>query len=118
MTAVKLDLPPLMRVHPVFHVSLIKPYHQPPDPVLVQPLAFDHDGAPLWEVESILDERSHTPSTQRKGKGKPKTRKEYLVKWKNFGPEHDSWEPESSVKHLQAYQDFKSRTQPTVVRGH
>lgn len=117
VTAVKLDLPPLMRIHPVFHVSLIKPYHAGAGPVPVQPLAFDHDGAPLWEVEAILAERSHTPS-KRKGRGQPKPKKEYLVKWKNFGPEHDSWEPENGVKHLQAFSEFKARVQPTALRGH
>ena len=117
VTAVKLELPPLMRIHPVFHVSLIKPYHPGTGPVPVQPLAFDHDGAPLWEVEAILSERSHTPS-KRKGRGQPKVRHEYLVKWKNFGPEHDSWEPESNVKHLQSFTDFKARIKPVPLRGH
>lgn len=99
VTAVKLELPPLMRVHPVFHVSLIKEYHPGNGPVPVQPLSYDTDGAPLWEVDSILDHRMVKAS-----RGRPKP--EYLVRWKNFGPEHDTWEPLSHVKQLAAYDVF------------
>ena len=99
VTAVKLELPTLMRVHPVFHVSLIKEYHPGNGPVPVQPLAFDTDGAPLWEVDCILQHR-----VIKRGKGRQQH--EYLVRWKNFGPEHDSWEPQSGVKKLAAYDAF------------
>lgn len=40
-----------------------------------------------YEVEKIIDVRN-----------KKNGAKEFLVKWKNWGPEYDSWEPE---KHLQ-----------------
>ncbi|XP_053571514.1 uncharacterized protein LOC128661265 [Bombina bombina] len=68
--AVKLKLPIDCRLHPVFHVSLLKPYdspHQssPLPPVLLQ------DG-PEYEVERILDSRVRRRSLQ------------YLVKWKGY----------------------------------
>lgn len=114
VTAVKLQLPPDMRIHPVFHVSLIKEYIPGTTPKPIQPLAFDHDGAPLWEVDSILAHRSSLPS-KRKGKGQPKAKHEYLVRWKNFGPEHDTWEPESHVKHLNAFDLFKRKESDPFV---
>jgi hypothetical protein len=85
--AYKLELPENMkRVHPVFHVSLLKKWvvpfrSQPPPPTL------EIEGEPLWLFERILDHR-------KKGR-----KHEYLVKWKDYGHEHNSWEPESSFDH-------------------
>jgi hypothetical protein len=88
--AYKLDLPAsLKRVHPVFHVSLLKPYHSegrrqplPPPPVLQ-----DEEG-PLFEIDTVLTHRQVK-------RGRARTpRTEYLISWKGFGPEHNSWEPE------------------------
>ena len=83
----KLTLPANMKVHPVFHVSLLKPYLsdgrvQPVRPILV-------DGEPYFMIECILDHRIH-----KRGRT---TYMEYLVKWQDYGPEHNSWEPESSL---------------------
>lgn len=88
-TAYKLKLPGTMQIHPVFHVSLLKPYvetppgierniEKPPDPVI-------HNEELEYEVDKILDKRIH------------RRRVEYLVKWKGY-PEYDStWEP---IRHL------------------
>jgi RNase H-like domain found in reverse transcriptase/Reverse transcriptase (RNA-dependent DNA polymerase)/Integrase zinc binding domain/Chromo (CHRromatin Organisation MOdifier) domain/gag-polyprotein putative aspartyl protease len=84
--AYRLELPSTLRVHPVFHVSLLKSYVEPeiisdrklsplpPEPVTIE----DHEE---FEVEKILDRRTKYRRT------------EYLVKWKGY-PECDaSWEP-------------------------
>lgn len=89
--AYKLELPQGYRIHPVFHVSLLKPWrgngtYQPPNPV-----AFDDEGHPLWAVESILRMRERATA------GRTKIR-EFLVKWEGFGPEHDTWEPERELR--------------------
>lgn len=94
--AYKLGLPSTMQVHDVFHVSLIKPYHsdgrvQPAEPIVV-------DGELEWEVDLILAHRE-----RKRGKG---IRREYLVKWTGYGPEHNSWEPERSMSDLIAYQTY------------
>ena len=86
----KLDLPDNMsRIHPVFHVSLLKkwmlPFRaQPPPPTI------EVEGETLWQFEKILDHR-------KKGR-----KQEYLVKWLNYGHEYNSWEPQSSFEHCVA----------------
>ena len=75
----RLTLPDTMKVHPVFHVELLREFKGnefTPPPVLEC-----EDGTVLWEIDRIAAER---------GKG---LRKQYLVQWKGFGREFDSWEP-------------------------
>jgi hypothetical protein len=103
-TAYELNLPDTMKVHPVFHVHLLKPYHDPhaafpsrirdptPEPEFVD------DNEPHWEVESILKKR-------RRGR-----QVEYLVKWKDFPPEEATWEPlENMVNADQSIQEYEER---------
>ena len=81
--AYKLKLPAALKIHPVFHVSLLKAYKssgrvQPP-PV---PSNLKSDEDQIYEVERILDDR-----VTKAGK------KEFLIKWAFYGPENNSWEP-------------------------
>uniref|UniRef100_A0A670IJD3 Gypsy retrotransposon integrase-like protein 1 n=1 Tax=Podarcis muralis TaxID=64176 RepID=A0A670IJD3_PODMU len=85
--AFRLRLPATLKVHPVFHRSLLSPVAPPdefhpnrprPQPVLVR-------GEPEYEVERILDSR------YRRGK------LQYLIDWKGYGPEDRSWEPAANV---------------------
>jgi len=55
-----------------------KPQALPP-PIVV-------DGEPEWEVEEVLDSRWH------------RRRFQFLIKWKGFSREHNSWEVASDVK--------------------
>ena len=99
--AYKLELPETMsRLHPVFHVSLLKPYRdsglrQPPPPVLV-----DEEGA-LWRVDTLLERR------ERKCGRKKIT--EYLVKWSGFSHEHNTWEPAKNIADPQLIRDLERR---------
>ncbi|KNF02919.1 hypothetical protein PSTG_03868 [Puccinia striiformis f. sp. tritici PST-78] len=74
-------------VHPVFHVSVLRKYHpdsiegrrqEKPDPIEVQ-------GEEEWEVEEALNCR-------RKGR-----RRQFLISWKGYAPEENSWEPETNL---------------------
>ena len=93
--AYKLDLPKSYgRIHPTFHVSLLERYHrregvQTPEPIEI-------DGEEYWEVARILDEVS--------SRGKHK----FLVRWKGFTAESDTWEPEANLDNVQAkIQEFR-----------
>ncbi|KAK3505767.1 hypothetical protein QTP70_020016, partial [Hemibagrus guttatus] len=82
----KLLLSPGYRIHPTFHVSLLKPHYpsvspstepgggaaEPPLPVLL-------DDGTAYKVKEILDSR-------RRG-----GRLEYLVDWEGYNPEERSW---------------------------
>lgn len=90
--AYKLQLPVTLKVHPVFHVSLLKPYNgsgtvQPP-----LPLTFDDNGLPFYEVEEVLQHRD-VPRGRR-------LLRQYLIKWKGYGHEHNTWEPEGNLNAL------------------
>ena len=91
--AYKLDLPKTMKIHPVFHVSLLKEYH---DDGRVQPPApFSFDGETYYHVERILDDRLST-------RGRKSPHRQYLVKWLGYGPEHNSWEPAENLEQSEA----------------
>ena len=98
LVAYKLDLPANLKIHDVFHVSLLKPYSwdgrtQPPPPTIYE------DGIPEYEVERILDHRD-----VKRGRTK---RREFLVSWQGYGPEHNSWEPEYNLtRSKEAVQDY------------
>jgi transposase InsO family protein len=83
----RLQLPPSMKVHPVFHVSLLERHSpdtipgrtiEPPPPIIV-------GGEPEYEVEEILNSRIE--------KGKLW----YRVHWKGYPKSDRSWEPASFI---------------------
>ena len=83
----QLDLPKSMKVHPVFHTSLLhsKPDDEfqrepiPPPPVVTQ------EGEEEYEVEEVMDSRMK------------RRRLEYYVKWKGYGAEENSWQPKAHL---------------------
>ncbi|KAK3507551.1 hypothetical protein QTP70_028457 [Hemibagrus guttatus] len=82
----KLLLPRGYRIHPTFHVSLLKPHHpsvlpstEPGEDTAEPPLPLLLDDGTAYGVKEILDSR-------RRG-----GRLEYLVDWEGYGPEERSW---------------------------
>lgn len=77
--AYKLELPATMRIHPVFHVNLLRPAENNPLPEQRQPPPppVEVDGAEEFEVGEILNSR-----WERRGRGGPKLR--YTVRWVGF----------------------------------
>ena len=116
--AYRLDLPKNMKIHNVFHVSLLDSYdppfirgrHQPPPPPVVI------EDEPEYEVENILTSRFSNPQ---------KTKVEYLVEWKGYRGtnEETTWEPSDNLtgspelvrKFHQEYPDKPSPSQVSAV---
>lgn len=104
--AYKLKLPKSMRIHDVFHVSLLRAtrpdefdrHPAPPEPVVTP------EQEEEYEVERILNSRRHRGRIQ------------YLVRWKGYGPEDDNWEPVSNVKNACAVINDFHRANPEAPR--
>jgi len=88
----RLELPDKFRaIHPVFHASKLATYNEPtivgqkestPQPIIV-------DGEEEWVVEKILQHRVRGKTTQ------------YLVRWKGFTRDWDTWERAGNLKNAQ-----------------
>ncbi len=78
----QLQLPSRYRIHPTFHVSLLKPFSPSTtgrtEPDTPPPPEFLEEAA-VYQVHDILDSR-------RRG-----ARLEYLLDWEGYGPEERSW---------------------------
>ncbi|KAF8755943.1 reverse transcriptase [Rhizoctonia solani] len=85
--AYQLELPPSMRIHNVFYIGLLskvkrddkRAFENCPPPVTV-------DGEEEYKVEGITD------TEERNGKWF------FRVKWKGYGPEENTWEPQENLK--------------------
>ncbi|KAJ9534025.1 hypothetical protein QJQ45_002014 [Haematococcus lacustris] len=85
--AVKLDLPASMsRLHPVFHVSLIKPYTGTDVGFMPPPVTW-MDETPVYYVERLLDHKGV----------KDNKAGFYLVQWEGYDSTHNTWEPRSNL---------------------
>jgi hypothetical protein len=87
-------------VHPVFHVACVRPYHKRPgyNPEWrPPPLVHNPDGSVEWEVQAILDHKVRAISGTHGAPQPSKRITHFLVRWRGWSPEHDTWEP---VAHL------------------
>jgi hypothetical protein len=100
-----------MIIHPVFHNSLLKPYHETPQhgPNHERPtpeIVNSEEGH--YEIESILMAR---PTRNRKST-------QYLVKWKGYPESENSWLPEKELSHAQELlKEFKQRTRVQALQA-
>ncbi|QRW17243.1 Retrotransposable element Tf2 protein [Rhizoctonia solani] len=88
--AYRLRLPDTLKIHDVFYVGLLSKAHKSPSqPFPKKPPPETIEGEEEYEVEQIID------SKRQQGKWF------YLIKWKGYGPEDNSWEPEELLEHSQ-----------------
>ena len=90
-TNCKLELPAQMRIHPVFHNSLLKPYKETTahGQNFARPLPEIVGGKEgHYEIERILTSR---PTRNRKST-------QYLVKWKGYPDSENSWLPAKELQ--------------------
>ena len=88
--AVKLRLPSSMRIHPVVNVSRIVRYkEQVKGQKKEEGKPVEIEGVEEWEVEKILNKK--------KIRGVAK----YLVQWKGFTAEGDTWERKENLKNAE-----------------
>jgi RNase H-like domain found in reverse transcriptase/Integrase zinc binding domain/Chromo (CHRromatin Organisation MOdifier) domain/Integrase core domain len=101
--AYRLKLPSSMRVHPVFHVSLLEPVlhndipgrvQEPSPPVIV-------DDQEEYEVEEVLDSRIRRRKLQ------------YFVHWKGWPVSARTWEPHENLVHAQELVDDFHQAYPS-----
>lgn len=109
-TAYALDLPATVKIHPVVNIEYLKRYHEnpaefadrtepPPPPVII-------DGEEEYEVEEVLSHRN-----RKDGK------KDYKVKWLNYGLEDCTWEAEENLSNAQgAINEYWQRQEKQVSR--
>jgi hypothetical protein len=104
--AFTLDLPPqLQALHPTFNISKLKPYRDGRAAFPDRPQRFDRpppavdadsNGDTEWIVERILAKK-----TTRAGE------EHYLVQWRGYPPENNTWEPYENVADCEALDEFE-----------
>ena len=109
-TNCKLELPPQMWIHPVFHNSLLKPYtettaHRPN--FARPPLEIVGEEEGHYEIEKILQSHPmrNCKSTQ------------YLVHWKGYTEANHTWIPAKELMHAKELVEQFEAMQKTVQKS-
>ena len=87
--AIELELPSTVKIHLVVNVSRVRKYVGQVEGQKKEPLPVIIEGEEEWEVERILNKR--------RIRGKDK----FLVRWKGFTAESDTWEGRENLKNAQ-----------------
>jgi hypothetical protein len=107
--AFKLKLPNSWKIHDTFHISLLEPFGTDPFPNQRKspPPTEIIENEEEYIVEQILDHR------------KIKNNDQFLVKWKGYSNEYNTWEPEAHLVNatdvLQDFLDSQKDRDLTVV---
>ncbi|KAG5457903.1 MAG: hypothetical protein BJ554DRAFT_1976 [Olpidium bornovanus] len=80
----KLELPPHLRMHPKFHISMLRLYTEPEKGRVIDRLGLTN-GSDEFEVDKVVAERCQ--------RGK----RQFLVQWKGYDLAEVTWEPEENL---------------------
>ena len=97
----QLELPKTWKIYDTFHAVHLSPYKETPQygPNRTRPPPELIDNEEEYEVDHIVRHK-------RNNKGQLL----FLIRWKNYGPEDDSWEPSSNLKHSrETLEEYKKR---------
>ncbi|KAL8445921.1 hypothetical protein Emed_005293 [Eimeria media] len=107
--AYKLDLPPSYTIHPVFHVSRLRPFCEDANLPREQRWSpIQRDGHLEYGVAAILDVRG------------PRKQPQYLIHWKGKSADEATWEPAANLtrcKHL-SRSFHKTRNRQSAHQDH
>lgn len=107
--AYRLKLPENLKIHDVFHVSLLEKYYESkiPDRYVPPPPPIEIDDDLEFEVEAILDSRIR------------RKKLEYLIKWKGYSVSENSWETIDNVLPgaAEMVNDFHAKNPSSGIRS-
>jgi hypothetical protein len=108
--ACKLELPSNMKVHPVFHISLLKEFNSlSPESEVQDNIPSSTDmiyGDDTFFVHSIIDHKiAPHPSAYAKGPALL-----FKVKWEGYDSSEDSWEPYVHVKRTDYFEEYDKKS--------
>ena len=86
----KLELPPSMKIHSAFHISLLEPYSDNPVPSRRNepPLPIETEGEPEYKLDEIVDSRLYRGNQL-----------QYRAKWTGYPAERNNvWYPASNFE--------------------
>lgn len=103
----RLSIPDTYPMHPVINIEHLRPYHEDKEgnftavnrPVIADPRQSDLFASEEYEVEDIVAWRYNRSKRRRK---------EFLVRWRGYGPKDDTWQTEADLRNAHIIlRDFK-----------
>ncbi|KAH9688170.1 Endonuclease [Citrus sinensis] len=108
----QLQLPPRLKIHPVFHVSLLKPYHED----MGEPSRGESKRAPTTVVTAFDKDVDYIIADRTVSRRGVPAHSEYLVKWKNLPESEATWEREDNLwqfaEHIQRFKHESATRTP------
>ncbi|KAL6179352.1 hypothetical protein ACLB2K_050868 [Fragaria x ananassa] len=105
--AYHLDLPATSKIHPIFHVSLLKLRIGDTVPTSQTLPRYTENGTNEWQPEQVLDMQV----VRHKGK----TITQWLIKWEGMPGEDSTWESARAIQHR--FPSFASRGRSATQGG-